>query len=224
MARDFPGSGTNVLSIPNPSGPLDITGTTMTMTAWIKPDNVTGTKIIAGKVGLSVATVQYFMFLNGNKIFSQWGNTASLNGAGGVTPISAGVWSHVGMTIRDNGGLSRVWLNGVSDGSVTQTVLIGDTAANFVIGARSDGATDPFDGSIAEVALWNVELSASQMLALSKGISLHRVQPKFLRAHYPMWGVGAVGEFDRSGFAQTLAEVGTVGVSDHAPVGPYVLL
>jgi len=230
MARDFPGSGTNVVRILNPTGPLDMSSTDFTIAAWIKPDTVPGggaNAHVVGKAGNTAASVQYGLLLidtSGAKAVLQWGDgVGTLQSITSATNISTGVWTHVCAKTTAGTGLSKLFLNGVLSTTATRTVTLGDTASNFVIGARGDGSTNPYDGKVAEVAVWNVALTDAEIAALGKGVSPFLVRPKNLMAYYSLWGVGAADEPDLSGNAQTLTETGTVGVADHSPTGPMIL-
>lgn len=227
MARDV--STGNYLRILNPTGALDLSGTACTVAAWVKADTAgvsSNGLTIAGKAVATDATTQYVLGLlnsgSGAKPYFKTGNGAgSTDIIVGATTVTTAAWHHVAGYASTR---TRVFLDGVQDGDKAQSFPIGDTAANFAIGVRSDGTTGPFDGLIAEVAVWNTQLSDAEIAALAKGVCPLLVRPKNLAAYYPLWGVGAAGEPDLSANAQHLTEVGTVGVGDHAPVGPYVAL
>lgn len=214
MSRDFPGTNGNYLAIANPTGPLDIAGD-ITVAAWVRPDTVAaGVRgVVTKEDGVSF---QYTLILNGAQLIFRSG-TPQANGA---SSLSANVWAHLAGT--RSAAAVRVYLNGTQDGTAAGGAGL-DTSINFVIGNRGGGAGIPFDGRIAEVAVWTVALTAAEIAALAKGVSPLRVRPKNLAAYYPLWGVGAAGEPDLSGNGQHPSETGTVGVLDHAPVGPYVL-
>jgi hypothetical protein len=225
MARDFPGSAGNKLSITNPTGSLDITGTALTLSAWIRPDVVGGGnfRCVIAKDASTGTTIQYRLLLDSSgHVRVSIGDSGGEDIATGGTVLSTGVWSHAaGRKSGTGAGALLAFLNGAQDGSATSNKTIQDTSGDFNIGGESDNAF-PFDGRIAEVAVWNAALTAAEIAALAKGASPLMVRPKNLAAYYPLWGVGAAGEPDLSGNAQALTETGTVGVADHAPVGPYV--
>ena len=221
MARDFDGNAANNLNITDPPGGLDITGTVMTVSAWIRPDTLVSFGRIATKWSGSAGQYLFSLGNAGQILFRISGSSDS---AVGPTVLSTGVWQHVAGRKNGNGASNiSVHLNGVVNGTGSSVNPIPDTANNFRVGADMAGAIG-FDGRIAEVALWNVALSDAEIAALATGANPLRVHPNNLAAYYPLWGVGAGGEPDLSGNGQTLTEVGTVGVADHAPVGPYVLL
>ena len=74
-------------------------------------------------------------------------------------------------------------------------------------------------GRIAEAAIWNVALTDSEVQALASGVSPLRVRPESLQAYWPLFAVTG-NAIDYSGKGNDLTDNGTVGVADHAPVGP----
>jgi hypothetical protein len=226
MARDFPGSNSNYLSITNPAGTLDITGTALTIAAWVRVDAfASASRAIASKYGSGTGDNQYILYVNSSgKLVCEVGDSGGVDRATGATTVTTSAWLHtVGRKNGVGASALQVFLNGVTDATASSNRSIQDTTDNFVIGNGQANAF-PFDGRIAEVALWNVALTAAEIAALAKGVSPLLVRPKNLAAYYPLWGVGAAGEPDLSGNAQALTETGTVGVLDHAPVGPPVLV
>ena len=211
MSRDFPGSAGNHLVVTNPVGALDITGD-ITVAAWIRPDALSGVQgIVTKENGVSF---QYTLVTSGAQIIFRSG-TPQANGAGSLT---TGAWHHVAGT-RDATNV-RVYRDGSLDGSAAGGAGL-DTSLDFVIGARSASGI-PFDGRIAEVAVWNAALTAAEIAALAKGLSPQMVRRTRLAAHYPLWGNSSAGEPDLSGNGQHLTEIGTVGVGASPSVGPYV--
>lgn len=222
MSRDFPGSSGNYLRLLNPSGLLDITGTGLTISAWIRPDSVTGFHTVVAKWSGTDVANQYVLQSNGVKLTAAIGNGS--NGfelVDNTGPLVTGAWQHVALVKSGTGaGALKSYINAVA-ASVSSSFSIGDTSMNFTIGART-GGENLFDGLIADVGVWTVGLSAEEIAALAKGASPLRVRPVNLAGYFPLWGVGDAGDPDLSGGAEHLSEVGTVGVADHAPVGPYV--
>lgn len=210
----------NFLGIANPTGALDITGTAVTVAAWVFPTSLTGRSTWAGKAAGdagAINTTQYTLETSGSSLI------AYVNGdtvTGGT--LSTSVWRHIAM-VKNGTGASA--LKAILDGSVTSgtsNASMTDGANDFRIGLNSQGA-HPASGRVAEVAVWNVALTDAEVAALAKGASPLKVRPVGLAAYYPLWGVGEAGEPDLSGNGQHLTETGTVTVADHAPVGPYSL-
>jgi hypothetical protein len=139
------------------------------ISAWIKPD-VTARFRIIFKYGSTLK--EYFMQVaGGSKLqvsFKDSINNASI-GRNGFTSITTASWSHVVMTYNGSGSATRikVYLNGVLDnGSTTGTgsyTAMSNTSEPLEIGRFSASYAD---GHIDEVAVFNTELSASDITTI----------------------------------------------------------
>jgi len=139
------------------------------ISAWIKPD-VTARFRIIFKYGSTLK--EYFMQVaGGSKLqvsFKDSINNASI-GRNGFTSIPTASWSHVVMTYNGSGAATRikVYLNGVLDnGSTTGTgsyTAMSNTSEPLEIGRFSASYAD---GHIDEVAVFNTELSASDITTI----------------------------------------------------------
>src|SRR3990172_6265341 len=143
MARDFPGTAGNYLSVGDVAA-IDITGTQLTLSCWIRPDVVNAVGAIIAKWDLS--NRQYMLYLQSDaKLQFRTGSGGSENlRAGGV--LTAGVWQHVAGVHRGTGASDHIaFLNGsavaTGSGSVSMTV----TSLSLLLGAYGAGS-DPFDG------------------------------------------------------------------------------
>jgi hypothetical protein len=88
---------------------------------------------------------------------------SSINAFQSNSALSTGVWYNIGFTY--NGSTNNIYLNGILDNSVTATVgAITASSANFIIGATYTVGSNPFNGNIANVKLYNRALSASEIL------------------------------------------------------------
>jgi hypothetical protein len=222
MARDFPGAATNLLSLTNPIGLLDMTGASMTISAWVRLDTVAGVSrpFVAKR---NAGGIQYLLRVKtatSGRLSYFIGGTELLSAA----LLATGAWIHVCVSKAGTGtNTTQMYVNGSLDaqGNMPNPA---DTTADFNIGADSyEGSY--CDGQIQDVALWNVGLTAAEVAALAKGVSPQMVRRANLIAHYAMWGASSAGEIDLSGNGQNVAVVGAVGVgANPAPVGPFVLL
>jgi len=226
MSRDFPGTNSNFLSISNPPGGLDITGTAMTIMAWINPDVVVANAQIAGKDIVSSNPRQYSLLISGGSKVRFF----IIDSGGGVDFVDSpsapatSAWHHWA-AVKDATGASamRIYLDGVLAASVTSNRSIADTAGNFRIGNR-DTNDFAFDGKIQDVAVYNAALTVDEIASIAKGVSPQMVRRPNLVAHYPLWGNSSGDEADLTGGVATLTETGTVAVgASGPPIAPYII-
>lgn len=222
MARLLNGTNETAVFVADPIGPLDITGSTMILSAWVKPTAgyTSATRVICAK---SISgTTQYVLYLNPTT------GTASLavnntEGVTGSTGLTAGVWTHLMGTKVGNGGANQLgmWVNGTLDGLGSSSNSIPDTGQSFRIGSNDNGTY--FAGSIAEVALWaGVVATATMAPRLYAGqnpLGMTEFLP-YLKGYIPVWGAGNEPNF-APGTNQVLTFTSTGGIkSDHPPVVP----
>ena len=146
---------------------VNITGTAITLEAWIfptawRPSSFQGT--IINKEG---AASQGYMLRCGNngQLSFAFGNGSTfpevLSATGALT---LNTWQHVAATY--DGTTMRIFRDGVQIGSAAQTTAIAATTNPLTIG---DYAVTPgtrvFAGKIDEVRVWNVVLSPAQLMA-----------------------------------------------------------
>lgn len=212
MAYDLDGSsGWLGLSF-SPIGSLPFT-----MSAWFKPDSNT-VDGVAVCLANSTGSERYSMRVNGSVAGDPIGaesrsaaNAAST--ANTSTGYSTGAWQHAAAVYASDSSRTA-YLNGA--GAVTDTTTIAFSTINrLAIGARlaTNVAGTFLDGGIADVALWNVALSADEIAALAKGISPLLIRPAALAFYAPL-----VRQLINLKGAAALSLTGTGAVADHLPI------
>ena len=217
MARDLPGTTSDYLYVGDVAA-IDITGTALTVAAWVLLDANTN-RTVAAKYDQTGAGNQYLLYIDGSSnltmIVSDSGGDDT---AAGATGVSTGVWHHAaGVKNGTGAGALKAYLDGAQDASVTSDRSIQGTASVLHIGRYSNAAA-PFDGAIAEVGIWDAALSAAEIAALARGVSPLHIRRPSLRGYWPLFGA-AYPEADLGGSANGAAQVGTVAARAHAPVG-----
>lgn len=133
-----------------------------------------------------------------------------------ATPPSA-TWFHC-CAIWASATDRRIWLNNVLATDATSVNV--PTVVNFNLG-RLGAGTNFYDGDMAEVAFWDVALTAADVKTLSLGFSPYHVRPQnLLGAHGQYWNFyknGLNNAVSRMG--STLTNNGTFG-SDHPRIYP----
>jgi hypothetical protein len=169
---EFDGTG-DYLEIAN-SPSLNITGDQLTLAAWVWHDNVAGDpEIIIAKVYNNTSHQSpYFSYglhilTNGQpRIWiSRTGGTAN---APGTTNLQSAKWYHLAGVY--DGAQLRLYLDGkqVASTNVSGNLLGYDTVLRLGI---NGGLTEPMDGKLDDVRIYNRVLSELEILSLVTGIA-----------------------------------------------------
>ncbi len=146
---------------------LDLTGTNLTLEAWIKPtgpgSDATGGGVILGREG------EYMLarYANGNLhyAFATAGHAFAFEDTGYPAPTNQ--WTHVALTY--DGARFRFYVNGEIWSPYIASGPIGDlypAEEDFRIGSRQHltaGQPQYFRGQIDDVRVWNVTRSATEI-------------------------------------------------------------
>jgi len=137
--------------------PLDVSA--LTMSAWIRPDSVSGSFIIANKestyeIGINNTLYQIAVQTSDGPGWAWFGDD----------PLSANTWFHIAAT--SDGDVHRTYINGqlVHTEDPGGTVIT-TTNNPFMIGRRQIGSGTPFSGTIDEFALFDRVLTPEEIEA-----------------------------------------------------------
>jgi hypothetical protein len=137
-------------------------GNTFTINAFVKLAGSNPNGVI---VGTDANGSDNWFGIDSNLIHAFYTQTADINNAVtyGATTLSYNRWYYLSMVV--NGSTVTVYLNGILDGSSTQSFTIGSWNGNYAIGRRSSSvASRYFYGNIANVTFYNRVLTAKEIL------------------------------------------------------------
>jgi hypothetical protein len=163
----------------------DIEANGESFSAWIKLDNVSGTKYIVchGKTVTENNAIYGGIYVEGTTAkFTLYKNSAYKT-ISGTTTLSAGTWYHIVGTYdgENNDDKMRIYINGSLE--ATSSALGGDfftgepTIAHIGRNVNTSAGTRDFyfDGLIDEVAIWDTALSADDVAKIgSKPVDLSK--------------------------------------------------
>lgn len=175
MARAFNGTTGTVLSGTPPTLTYPLT-----VAYWGKTTTTSGTQV--GVVLGNGNSDQYVsLYLNGAaaSCFVTGQNAAAGN-------VSTNTWFHHAGVVASTTSLTSV-LNG-SAGSTNTTLTTASTPGSMYVGQGADGAILSWSGDIAEIAIWNVALTAAELTSLAAGISPLLIRPSALVSYMPLLG------------------------------------
>ncbi len=163
MPLDFVAASNEYVEIGDVA-PLNITGSAITLSAWVKIASTTAEKKVIAKWSDSAGAFSYLLSVGGagnNKLVmavATPGQTTSV----GTTSMSVGTWHHLVGTY--DGTTMRVYLDGVEDDTSPATGNINSTTAPVRIGIGSGTVPEqPLDGSIDDARIYDRVLSADEI-------------------------------------------------------------
>ena len=133
-----------------------------TMACWVKPDQAafSGDAFIFGQGNQGI----HHGFRGGNTYHAHWGSDFS-----GTLPLNPDEWAHLTFTYDSDLGRGAIYINGEFDSEKTdQTGPNG--GGSIIIGGRNGGVQN-FQGTIDDLAIWQVALDEDQIKAIAEGLS-----------------------------------------------------
>lgn len=199
--------------VPDTSGLSFGNGTTdspFSISAWVKIGQTTAQGIVT-KYGSSSSTREYLFYTTGGKLrllFIDASNGAN-NFATGTTTLSTNTWYHVACTYDGRGGSTAyngmtLYINGVAESVTTiggSYSAMSNTTAMVQIGKYS---TNELLGNVDEVAIFNSELSQSDITAI-----YNNGEPQSLDAYSPLIWFRMGDNATWNGRTWTMTSVGT---------------
>lgn len=215
MPRLFPGgtAGTTYLNVGDVSA-IDITGTRLTVSAWIKATSLTNNANIVAKRQNAQSSIQYYISCSttGGVAF-KIGDGVDEDSSTTADVVEVGTWYHL-CGVKEGTGTNslRIYADGVLRAAGTSARTIANLSSPLRFG-DDDGGTfwHAFHGSIAEVSIWADSLSNWEIYLLSKGILPLSIRPRTLRGYWPLSDYGASGQArDLSQFNSTATMTGAI--------------
>lgn len=183
MAYLFTSANSRYLSIP--SAPVN--AVPLTIAAWFIFPNTGANQAIAGISSTTVVSTNSFrLVLNGTNQVSAVTN-AGTNVSSTTTAATTGIWNH-GCAVFAASNSRTAYLNGIAGTQNTQTLTPVSLDAVHIGANRiaNTGFAGYANGSIAEVGIWNVALSAGEIVSLAKGVSPRLIRPQSLVFSAPL--------------------------------------
>ncbi|TKB66478.1 MAG: LamG domain-containing protein [Nitrospira sp.] len=152
------------LTVPN-SASLNIAGTALTLTLWIKPQALAGgDSVVLGKFWNTTMTSPYYQYglelAGGTVPVFYVGTTSGQLGAFMGSALTLDQWSHLAVVF--NGSQVQYYLNGALVTTVPLSATITAGSNPFRFGA--DISTNQFfKGSLDEVRIYNRTLTAQEI-------------------------------------------------------------
>jgi hypothetical protein len=188
MAFSFTASSQQHLTTPDTAA-LDITGA-LTLVSWVKSTGTYGSvRGVLSKYETATSQRSYGLTINASgQIF--WlvsNNGVGVQNATGSTALGTN-WRHIAGVYTPSTKL-EAFLDGASNGSNTSGIIasLHSGSAPLAVGMISFSSTiNNWDGLIAEAAVYNAALTASEIASLAKGTTCDKIRPQSLVFYAPL--------------------------------------
>jgi hypothetical protein len=186
-SRDYNGSTSGDAAVNAIADP----GAALTIAAWINPDTLAPSfqSVLLVRDGFSGNRNYSGLWLVGSGIKAYDLATAGGQQSTASVTLVTNSWQHVAMT-KTSATNRVIWVGGAAGSTNTGIVSNLGSRTNVVV---STDTSYRFDGKVAELAVWSVNLSAGEMASLASGLSPLRIRPASLVFYAPMVGSNSPG-------------------------------
>ena len=131
---------------------FDLGSDDFTISAWIRPNALTGDSSVVSKLTTTGNQRSWWFVITSAGAIQFWGssdgNPAAILLQSATSTITTGLWQHVECT--RSGNEFKIFVDGVQEASVTNSITLFDGTASFMIGGYNE-TTGDFDGHMEEV-------------------------------------------------------------------------
>ena len=135
----------------------------ITILAWIKSDLIPASdcEVIEGRSG--GGNYRLFVLYSSGKIACYLSGLSSSGWHMGNTVLAAETYYHAAFTYSSSTGKVNMYVNGLLDHTVTTTGSLATISADDYVGWQAGESNRAFDGTIAEVVMYNRDLGALEV-------------------------------------------------------------
>jgi hypothetical protein len=217
MARSNTGSSSNWLNTTT----LPVTGAPFTIACWFKvADAATFYNLVT--ISQAASSNQYFVLAIDGTVAGDpvRAIAQSISGPEGVASTTSGItadtWQHA-CAVYTSATSRAAFINGGSKG--TDTLSRAPASVDYLsvgAGRFSGSMFSPINGSVAELGVWNIDLTDDEVAALGKGYSPLLVRPSALIDCWRL--IGRDSPETNLKRVNSLTINGTMSIADHLPI------
>jgi len=167
-----------------------VSGVPVTLACWVKCDTLPSVQTSIFGIGVNTSTATTYITLelqSTNRPQAIHRSVTQGSSSATTGSIVAGQWFHVCGVFETN-SLRTVYWNGVASTANTTSVTP-FTATRIQIGRRPNtNATGAsfLTGNVAEAAVWNAALTATEIASLAQGMTCDKIRPQSLVFYAPL--------------------------------------
>ncbi len=141
----------------------------ITMAAWINPSSLTPAYSAVGS--RADANIDYYQILvksTGKAAYYVFAGASNVDIDPGAASINTSTWTHIAFSYDSVNGL-QTYVNGISDGTQAATGTLSSTftTQDLTFGTDTNTAGRSFAGAMADMAIWNTNLTPTQIASLA---------------------------------------------------------
>jgi hypothetical protein len=162
-----------------------------TLACWFNSDTTNANKTLvslaAGSITEDLSQGLRIQITSTGVVQAVTSSGTGANGASSPGSYSANTWHHAAGKFESSSS-RYAYLDGAIGAQNTATRSTGGALDNHLIGQGSGGNNppQPFNGRIAEVAIWDVALNDDEIAALAKGFRPDMIRPSKLLFYLPL--------------------------------------
>ena len=167
---------------------LPVSAVPLTLACWFRANDVTSNRTLLELSTSSGANGFRLLIagaIAGDPVYADYLVVSGTN-AQTSSGYTANTWNHAAATFPNNTTVTA-YLNGGSSATSTGAAL-NPAPTRINVGARFASSAPGLymDGLIAEVGIWNVALSATELSSLAKGMTCDKIRPQSLVFYAPL--------------------------------------
>lgn len=143
--------------------------TAYTISAWVRPGSGLTQSLVCRTDTNTFSSWSHALHQGGTSYWQAYIFDLGPKAVNATTAPVLNVWTHVVVTAA-NGGFMRIYVNGVSEGTPVGISAMWTGGFSWVIAQGNGTAGAGFQGMLADVALWNIELTAGEVASLGTGV------------------------------------------------------
>lgn len=187
MARFFSGGGSDGILTPSANYFSSTTGQSVSFWVYVNALPASYAGLVQSGVGSDLAI--YLKSSGALALYAsnQWGRSQDPYSSTPST-ISTGAWHNIVFLASSSAGTVLGYIDG-SVGTNPGGPTIVSKTDTYSFGYDPNNAGRILNGSLADIAFWNVDLTAAEATALANGARPSQIRPKSLAGWWPLTGL-----------------------------------
>lgn len=174
------------------SGTPPVTAQPVTMACWARFSGTTSQNLMFAATDGTIYLGMSLSYVTTGRIGAVMANGGAEVIVETTSGITTNTWHHCAVAFASSTSRT-VYLDGGSSNS-NSTTCAPTGAVNIALGCFRNhygSQYGPMSGQLAEACMWNVALSADEILALAKGVPTNLIRPASIAAYWPLHGIAS---------------------------------